>query len=132
MSRAEAVVLPDGISPSVLVIDSNVECARSLAELLECCGYTARVAIDGRMAVALADPPPDIIVIELAIPDIDGFELVRRLRALAAAKKQLVIAVTVLSCEDDVPAKIDLHFLKPAEPRLLLSALARFARTLTP
>ena len=86
-SRADAVAPPEGISPSVLVIDSNEDCARSLAELLDFCGYSVSVAIDGRMALALADPPPDIIITELSLPDMDGYELVDRLRERGGAKR---------------------------------------------
>jgi len=129
-SRTEAVVPPDGVSPSVLVIDSNEDCALSLAELLECCGYSVSVAIDGRMARALADPPPDIIITELRLPDVDGYELVQELRDRAGSKRQLIIAVTARQRDGKQKAPADLHFVKPADPRVLLPALARFARTL--
>jgi CheY-like chemotaxis protein len=131
-SRVAAVAPPDGVSPSVLVVDTNEDCARSLAELLEFCGYTVSVAIDGQMALALSDPPPDIIITELAIPDIDGFELIRQLRARAGTKSQFVIAVTTRQRADNrgAPVKIDHLFLKPADPKVLLPALARFARSL--
>lgn len=129
-SRAAAVAPPEGISPTVLVVDSNEECARSLAELLEYCGYSVSVAIDGRMARALADPPPDIIITELLLPDVDGYELVRELREQAGSKRQLIIAVTVRQREGKQQAPPDLHYLKPADPRVLLPALARFSRTL--
>jgi DNA-binding response OmpR family regulator len=131
-SRAAAVAPPDGVSPSVLVVDTNEDCARSLAELLEFCGYTVSVAIDGRMALALADPLPDIIITELALPDLDGFELIRQLRARAGNKTQFVIAVSSRQCADNrgTPVKIDLNYVKPADPKVLMPALARFARSL--
>jgi CheY-like chemotaxis protein len=131
-SRLAAVAPPDGVSPSVLVVDANEDCARSLAELLEFCGYTVSVAIDGRTALALAEPPPDIIITDLVIPDLDGFELIRQLRSRAGAKAQFVIAVTARQRADNrgAPVKIDLLFLKPADPKVLLPALARFARLL--
>ena len=133
-SRVNAVAPPAGISPSVLVIDSNEDCARSLAELLQFCGYSVSVAIDGRMALALAGPPPDIIITELFLPDLDGYELVRELRERAGSKRQLVIAVTARQREtkQKVAIRPDLHYLKPADPRVLLPALARFSRTLAP
>jgi CheY-like chemotaxis protein len=133
-SRIEAVAPPEGLSPSVLVVDTNEDCARSLAELLEFCGYSVSVAIDGRMALALADPPPDIIITELALPDLDGCELVRRMRERAGMKPLLVIAVTVRPPDETRTASgtIDHRFLKPADPKVLLPALARFTRTLAP
>jgi two-component system OmpR family response regulator len=133
-SRVDAVAPPEGISPSVLVVDTNEECARSLAELLEFCGYSVSVAIDGQMALALAEPQPDILITELSLPDLDGYELVRRMRELAGTKPLLVIAVTVWQ-PDDAPTasgKIDLWYLKPADPKVLLPALARFTRSLAP
>ena len=133
-SRTDAVVPPVGISPAVLVVDPNEDCARSLAELLECCGYSVSAAIDGRMALALADPPPDIIITELILPDLDGYELVRTLRERAGTKRQLIIAVTARQREEKQKGAVrpDLYYLKPADPRVLLPALARFSRGLAP
>jgi DNA-binding response OmpR family regulator len=131
--RSDEVVLPNGICPTVLVIDANVECAQSLADLLEYCGYSVLVAIDGRMALALASPPPDIVIVEIALPDVDGYELLEQLRERAGSNRQLVIAVTVRPRDEqvDLQGMLDLHFLKPADPRVLLPALAGFARTLS-
>lgn len=133
-SRTDAVVPPVGISPAVLVVDPNEDCARSLADLLECCGYSVSAAIDGRMALALADPPPDIIITELLLPYLDGYELIGALRERAGTKHQLIIAVTALEREEKqkVAVRPDLHYRKPADPRVLLPALARFSRGLAP
>ena len=129
-SRTDAVVPPVGISPAVLVVDPNEDCARSLADLLECCGYSVTAAIDGRMALALADPPPDIIITELRLPDLDGYELIGKLRERAGKKNQLIIAVTTREGEEKVAVRPDIHYRKPVDPRVLLPALARFSRTL--
>jgi CheY-like chemotaxis protein len=62
----------------------------------------------------------------------DGYELVDRLRERGRAKHQLVIAVTVRQRDGSRPTSIDQLYLKPADPRVLLPTLARFARTLAP
>ena len=106
------------------------------ADLLEFCGYRVMTAMSGRDAVRLADPPPDVVITELRLPDIDGYDLVRQLHERAGAKPQLVIAVTSRQREEDcvraAAAGVDLHFSKPADPRELLVAVARFVRGLTP
>jgi CheY-like chemotaxis protein len=133
-SCAAAVVPPEGLSPSVLVVDTDDECGRSLAELLDFCGYSVSVAGGGQTALALADPPPDILITELSLPDLDGYELVNRIRERAGEKPLLVIAITLRQLEEGstAPVRVDLHFRRPADPRVLLPALARFAHTLRP
>jgi len=131
-SRIDAVAPPEGLCPSVLVVDANEECARSLGELLEYCGYSVSVAIDGQMALAMGEIPPDILITELTLPDLDGYELVRRVRARASAKPILVVVVSVRQLEESQasPMPIDFHYLKPADPKVILTTLARFARAL--
>lgn len=133
-NRAVDVTAPVGVPSSVLVVENNEDCASSLADLLEFCGYRVAVATSGREALRLADPPPDVVITELRLSDVDGYDLVRQLRERAGAKPQLVIAVTSRQREEDcgrAAAGVDLHFSKPADPRQLLAAVACFFRTLT-
>ena len=135
-SRAAELTAPDGVSLSVMVIDYHLESASSLAELLEFCGYMVAIASSGQEALQLADPLPNIVITELRLPDIDGYELVRRLRERAAAKPLLIVAVSCRQRDEDnlrsTELGVDLHYPKPADPEELLVALARFARTFTP
>lgn len=121
---------------SVLVIDYHLESASSLAELLEFCGYTVAVASSGQEALQLANPPPNIVIVELRLPDIDGYDLVHQLRVRAASRPLLVVAVSCRQREDDLHRSteegVDLYLPKPAEPKVLLAALESFSRNITP
>jgi two-component system response regulator ResD len=66
---------------SVLVVDDERTIAVVVARYLERAGYEARVALDGERALALAaERPPDLVVLDLMLPRIDGLEVMRRLR----------------------------------------------------
>lgn len=120
---------PEGASLPILVVEDHEDCAASLAELLEFCGYSVRVAPTARDA--LAGPTPAIVVTELRLPDMDGYDLVRRLRERAGDRPMLVVAVSSRQRDDDrrpgAGAGVDLHLPKPADPRELLAALTRFS-----
>ena len=118
---------------SVLVVEDNPDAATSLSLLLELSGYRVRVAATGRAALALAAAaPPDVVLLDILLPDIDGWEVARGLRTLGGRKRPLIVAVTGLGREDDCrrsdEAGIDLHLTKPVAPRDLLAVLGRFAR----
>ena len=84
---------PAGVSASVLVLDSHEDSARSLADLLEFCGYQVVVASSGAEALSLASPF-DVVITELRLPDMDGYDLVRQMRERAGKRPQLIVAVT--------------------------------------
>jgi CheY-like chemotaxis protein len=115
----------------VLIVDDNVDVARSLAVLCEQMGHNTECAHDGRSAIAAAHRlKPDVILLDLALPgDIDGFEVTRRLRADAALRGALIIAVTGLSSEEErqraLAAGVDYHLVKPADPAYIASLLRR-------
>jgi DNA-binding response OmpR family regulator len=131
-SRAEDVAALPGAESTILVVEGHDDCASSLADLFEFCGYRVQVANSGREALRLTEPSPDIVITELLLPDIDGYELVHQLRARRGVKPQLVIAVTSRPREAHRDAAqgngVDLYLSKPAEPRKLLAAVARFSR----
>ena len=92
----------------VLVVDDNVDAARTMAMLLELEGYQVECAFDGQQALdCVRDRPPDALLLDIGLPRLDGLEVARRLRAQA------------------VQAGCDLHFTKPADPEQLLQVLAR-------
>ena len=67
---------------SVLVVDDTVENLRVLSDLLGEQGYEVRAVTSGRQALqAVEHDPPDLILLDLTMPDMDGFEVCRRLRA---------------------------------------------------
>jgi two-component system CheB/CheR fusion protein len=114
----------------ILIVDDNADAARMLQILLEVDGHEVRVAHDGRSGLqAAAEYSPDVILLDIGLPDMDGFELARKLRSEAEFKDVLLIAVTGYGHEEDVrkgrDAGIDEHMVKPLDPEGLLKLLRR-------
>jgi CheY-like chemotaxis protein len=108
-------------------VDDNTDLAESTAVLLDLYGYTARVAYSGEEALAaVAADPPDVAVVDIMMPRMDGFELTRRLRAVCGGKLFVVIA-SGCGTPDDVQrsreAGANLHLLKPVDPAALSDIL---------
>jgi len=82
-------------SLAVLVVDDVADAASSAAELLGLYGFTARTAGCGAEALAsIAADPPDVVLLDIQLPDVNGWEVARRIRRGAGAKQPVVIAVT--------------------------------------
>src|SRR5690349_12670824 len=119
-----------GRAPKVLVVDDLADAADSTAAVLALHGFAVAVATSGAAALrAAAADPPDAVVLDLAMPGMDGYELARRLKNQATGDRPLLIAVTGCGSEADrrksAAAGIDLHLLKPVEPAALVAALDR-------
>jgi DNA-binding response OmpR family regulator len=85
---------PDNEGAHVLIVDDNRDSADSLHILLESMGYTAHVAYEGYTAMRMLDATAfSVILLDLAMPGIDGFELARRIR-VSFAPCPPIIAVT--------------------------------------
>src|SRR5262245_10447577 len=92
MSREAARV------PSVLVVDDTIENLRLLSNILDQQGYEVRAVTSGRQALQAVDhDPPDLILLDITMPDMDGYEVCRRLRAKEASKDVPVIFLTALT-----------------------------------
>jgi len=120
---------------SVLVVDDSTDMTSSTSELLTLVGCAVRVATSGSEALALvASDPPDVILLDLLMPQMDGYEVARRLSALKSLKPSLLVAVTGCGTEEDrartAAAGFDLHLVKPVDPALLIGLLRRFRRAL--
>ena len=116
----------------VLVVDDNVDAAQMLATLLEMNGYEVDVAYDGRGALAsVVQAPPDVALLDIGLPDIDGHELARRLRAIPETTQAVLVALTGYGQEEDrrnaYQAGFDHHMAKPADLAKLLELLAGVA-----
>jgi PAS domain S-box-containing protein len=104
----------------ILVVDDNVDAAESLAVLLRMEGHEVLVAHDGPEALVAAEgQPPEIAILDLGMPGMDGFEVARRLRALAESNGMLMLALTGWGQEQDryrcFEAGFDGHLPKPVE-----------------
>ncbi len=113
----------------VLVVDDNRDAADTLADLLGALGYETQVAYDARAALALAAGHPfDSAVLDIGLPEMDGYELARRLREKFSHDLRL-IAVTGYGQEEERQrsrrAGFDAHLLKPVSIQALEEALAR-------
>jgi two-component system, OmpR family, response regulator len=120
---------------SVLVVEDEADTADSLAELITLVGHRVTVARTGAAALR-ANGSPDVVLLDLGLPDMDGCEVARQFRARASAgatpKRPFLVAVTGYGRDEDVrrteAAGIDLLLVKPADPAALLRLLARFSR----
>jgi DNA-binding response OmpR family regulator len=82
----------------VLLVDDEEEFVRTMAERMELRGVAARIALNGEDALrAVADDPPDIMVLDLRMPDMDGLEVLQRVKE--AQPEVAVIILTGLGCD---------------------------------
>uniref|UniRef100_UPI000E5B8FCD ATP-binding protein n=1 Tax=Caldimonas tepidiphila TaxID=2315841 RepID=UPI000E5B8FCD len=110
----------------ILVVDDNIEAADTLAETLELLGQEVSVRYDGRTALeAAAQLRPDVVILDIGLPDIDGYEVARQLQLMKP--RGLLVALTGWGQEKDRQlareAGFDLHRTKPLDPRELLMAV---------
>jgi CheY-like chemotaxis protein len=127
---------------AIMVVDDNADAADMLAACLSADGHAVTVASSAQAALAAsAGRPPQVYLLDIGLPDVDGFELARRLRALSATSGATLIAVTGYGQDSDIAASraagFDDHLVKPVSPErlreLLAAAAARaFAHTKTP
>jgi CheY-like chemotaxis protein len=104
----------------VLVVDDDPDSAESMARLLQHSGHEVDVALDGKTALQRARAKqPDVVLLDICMPGMDGYEVARQLRAMFQNKVQLV-ASTALGSEEDrkrcLEAGFDLHLVKPVDP----------------
>jgi two-component system CheB/CheR fusion protein len=121
----------------VLVVDDDIDAARSLAMLLEGNGHSVALAHDGITALSVAPQfHPHIALVDIGLPEMDGYELARRLRADPQLQDVALVAVTGYGRSDDsirsYEAGYDEHLVKPVKFTALEEILARAAQRLSP
>jgi len=112
----------------VLVVDDNHDNAESLATLLQLEGHDVAVAFDGISALAEAATfQPQAVLLDLGMPGMDGYEVVRELRRREATRSAVILALSGYGQPDDKArakaAGFTDHLTKPVEPRSLLALL---------
>jgi CheY-like chemotaxis protein len=125
------------VLPRILCVDDNHDAADSTADLLRIVGFEVRVCYDGPSALIVAGEfAPDVCLLDLNMPGMDGDELAPRLRGQAAGRPVLFAAVTA---RDDGEARcrtatagFHLHLVKPVDPHDLLRLLDEFVLLLHP
>ena len=113
----------------ILIVDDNVDAAAMLAMLLEASGHRISVKHDAATALEGArQSPPDVCLLDIGLPEMDGNELARRLRADPATAGAKLIAITGYGQERDrertAAAGFDHHLIKPVDTNQLASILA--------
>jgi signal transduction histidine kinase len=114
---------------SVLVVDDNQDAADSLGELLGALGYRATVAYDPAQAIALASATmPDVAILDIGLPGMDGFELAGHLRGLPDSAALRLIALSGYGQENDKSRSRDAgfaaHLVKPVNIADLQTSLS--------
>jgi signal transduction histidine kinase len=135
---APARVVTAGDKPTVLLIEDNDDGREMMATMLGSHGHPVLQAHDGLEGVKLAFAElPDVALVDIGLPGIDGYEVARRLRKDARTRGIRLIAVTGYGLAEDqrrvLEAGFDLHMVKPVDPAALLARLAEPAsRASTP
>jgi CheY-like chemotaxis protein len=104
----------------ILIVDDNIDAAESLAELLRAYGASVDLAHTGREAVPKAQSfMPELILLDIGLPDVDGYEVARRVRGALAEATPLIIALTGYGHEEararSAGELLDGHLVKPID-----------------
>jgi len=102
----------------VLLVDDSVDAAEAMSMLLETLGHDVRVMHDGPSALAMVDEfAPEVVILDIGLPGMNGFEVARDLRTRAVTKSALLIALTGYGADSDRQkahdAGFDHHLVKP-------------------
>jgi signal transduction histidine kinase len=113
----------------ILVVDDLAASAETLMTLLEMEGFEVKCASEGMAALKIAESfRPDVVLLDIGLPGMNGFEVAHRLRTQPESRDALLIALTgygeAESRSRSVQAGFDFHMVKPADVNLLLSMLA--------
>jgi CheY-like chemotaxis protein len=113
----------------ILLVDDNVDAADSLAIILRFAGHDVRVEHDGQAGIAAAsESRPDVILLDLGMPRLNGFDACRQIRELSGGGDITIIALTGWGQDEDRrrtrEAGFDHHLVKPVEPESLMRLIA--------
>lgn len=116
---------------TVLLVEDNEDNLAVYRTILDHVGYRVLEARDGEEGVVRArDDQPDLILMDISIPKIDGWEATRRLKADTSTRDIPVIALTAHALEEDrqkaLNAGCDGYLAKPVEPRKVVDEVRRF------
>jgi len=108
----------DPVRPHVMIVDDNQDATELLAELFESAGYEASQAYDGMTALQkISQRCPAIVILDIGLPGMDGYEVARRIRRLEFAQQVRLIALTgwggSTDRESGRQAGFDMHLVKP-------------------
>jgi len=118
-----------GVARRILVVDDNVDVVETTTMLLSLSGHQVRSAKDGLQALHVATEfRPDVVLLDIGLPLMDGYEVARRLRLAPQTAGALLIALTGYGQQGDrqrgKEAGFDGHMLKPVDPHALARMIA--------
>ena len=127
--RTAPVTDKTGRCLNVLVVEDNRDAAETLEDLLEDWGHQVCLAGDGTAALErVQDCHPEVILLDIGLPGMDGFEVARRMRREAGLDRSLLVAMTGYGNNDHreraVESGFDMHLTKPVDPEELRRLLA--------
>jgi CheY-like chemotaxis protein len=113
----------------VLVVDDNLDNAESLSMFVRLLGHEVETAHDGLQAIEVAQRfAPDLVLLDIGLPKLDGYEVAQRLRADATCKAACLVAITGWGRDEDndraMQAGFDHHLTKPVDPAVLEKLIA--------
>ena len=116
---------------NILIVEDNEDMASTTAMLLRHYGHEVRIALDGPAALQAAkDRLPDVVLVDIGLPGMDGYEVAMKIGDQPSEKRPLFIAVTGFGSEGyyrlSGDAAIDVHLLKPVKPEQLEKLLKKF------
>jgi CheY-like chemotaxis protein len=119
------------MSLRMLVVDDNVDVAMSLSILLRLHGHAVEMAHDGASALELSQSRPfDIVLLDIGLPSVDGYEVARRIRARGGQARLLLVGISGYGLDADCrrakAAGFDLYPVKPVDPKLLETLLEQW------
>lgn len=118
--------MPNG---SILAVDDTEASLKVLSDILKEAGYSVRTALSGRLALlSAAHLPPDLILLDIRMPDVDGFEVCRQLKAKAVTREVPVIFISALSDAEEKVRGFQLgaidYVIKPYQRDVLLARVS--------
>jgi signal transduction histidine kinase len=122
--KAAAADAEPALPSRVLVVDDNIDAADMIASLLELEGHQVATRYNAREALDCAvEFQPEVVLLDIGLPDLDGYEVARQLRRLPEMEKVVLVAVTGFGRESDrdkaFAAGFNLHLVKPVTPGTL-------------
>jgi CheY-like chemotaxis protein len=117
----------------ILIVDDNADSRQMLAELIKTWGYATREAEDGPAALrAVAELRPDVVVLDIGLPGMNGYEVAEQIRTLPECHALRIIALSGYGQPEDrrksAAAGFDEHLVKPVD----MDKLARALETVNP
>jgi two-component system cell cycle response regulator DivK len=118
------------MSRRILVVEDQEDNRRILRDLLASAGYETMEAENGEEALKAVAERPDLILMDIQLPIMDGYEATRRIKANPALRQIPIIVITSYALSGDEEkareAGCDAYFTKPYSPRLVLAKIREF------